>query len=144
MPGPTRRRWRHLLPLLLAVVVLATSAAWATPTSAQESAQPGVTTTTLPTDNRQLGEIIPQPNAGRDPETAGDPGGWLQVSLFFLLIVAVVVITGLVWWTSRRARERRAAAGLDPVSVARRRGEGVRRPPTPASSESSGDAPQDP
>jgi len=135
---------RLLFPLLLVAVVAALLTAGGGPAAAQESAQPGVTTTTLPTDNRQLGEIIPQPNAGREPQTAGEPGGWLQVSLFYLLVVAVVVIVGAVWWTSRRARRRREAAGLDPVSVARRRGEGVRRPPAGASPPSSGDAPEHP
>lgn len=138
------RPWRHLIPPLLTAVVVATLTVGGAPAAAQESAQPGVTTTTLPTDNRQLGEIIPQPNAGREPQTAGEPGGWLQVSLFYLLVVAVIVIVGAVWWTSRRARQRREAAGLDPVSVARRRGEGVRKPPAGAPSASSGDAPEHP
>lgn len=138
------RHGRHLFPALLAAAVVATLAAGGSPAEAQESAQPGVTTTTLPTDNRQLGDIIPQPNTGREPQTAGEPGGWLQVSLFFLLIAAVVVIASAVWWTSRRARQRREAAGLDPISVARRRGEGVRQPRTGVPPTSSGDAPEHP
>jgi len=91
-------------------------------------AQPGATTTTDPVDNRRFGDIIPEPNSGKAPETPGDPGGWLQVSLFFLICAAVIGIVALVWWQSRKARERRAAAGLDPVELAKRRGEGTRQP----------------
>lgn len=91
-------------------------------------AQAGATTTTDPVDNRRFGDIIPKPNSGKAPETAGDPGGWLQVSLFFLICAAVIVIALAVWRQSRKARERRAAVGLDPVELAKRRGEGVRPP----------------
>jgi hypothetical protein len=84
------------------------------------------TTSTLPVDNRQLGDMIPKPNTGMEPQSPGDPGGWLQVSLFFLICAAIVVIGLAVWWTSRRARQRRSEAGLDPVDLARARGAGVR------------------
>ncbi len=91
------------------------------------------TTSTLPTDNRELGNSLTRPNQGMDPQSPGDPGGWLQQSLFFLICGAIVVIALLVWRSSHRARSRRSDAGLDPVSVARARGEGVRQstPDTP-------------
>src|SRR5690606_32160726 len=47
------------------------------------SAQPGATTTTLPVEHRNLGDIIPAPNSGREPTSPGDRGGWMQISLFF-------------------------------------------------------------
>jgi uncharacterized membrane protein YgcG len=72
-------------------------------------------------------EIIPKPNSGQAPQSPGDPGGWLQISLFFLLCAVVIGIALGVWWSSRRARERRKEAGLDPVTLARARGEGIRR-----------------
>jgi hypothetical protein len=87
-----------------------------------------VTTSTLPTDNRELGNSLPKPNQGMEPQDPGDPGGWLQQSLFFLICAGVVVIALLVWRSSSRARQRRSAAGLDPVSIARSTGEGVRAP----------------
>ena len=110
--------------LLAAALGLGALASLAPPASAQA----GATTTTDPVDDRRLGDIIPEPNTGRAPETPGDPGGWLQVSLFFLICAAVIAIVLVVWRQSRRARERRAEAGLDPVEVAKRRGEGVRQP----------------
>lgn len=117
---------RRALAALFALAVAATGLfALPAPTV---SAQPGATTSTLPVDDRNLGDIIPQPNSGRAPESAGDPGGWLQVSLFFLICGAIVLIVLAVWWQSRRKRQRREDAGLDPVSLARARGEGVRKP----------------
>jgi hypothetical protein len=135
-----RRSPRARLSLLLAAaVVLAVTLSFGAGGGA--AAQPGATTSTLPTDNRELGEIIPRPNQGMAPRDAGDPGGWLQVSLFFLLCAAVFGMALAVWWISRRARARRDAAGLDPVELARRRGEGVR---APRASAGSGDPAQHP
>lgn len=113
---------------LFVLLVVATAVLSGGPAAADESAQAGETTTTLPVDNRQLGDIIPQPNVGREPQSAGDPGGWLQTSLFFLLVAAVFVIVAAVWRSSRRARQKREESGMDPVTLARKRGEGVRRP----------------
>jgi hypothetical protein len=72
------------------------------------------------------GDIVVRPDCGREPTEAGDPGGWLQVSLFFLVCAVVIGITGALWWRSRHMRDERRRAGLDPVDVARRSGEGVR------------------
>lgn len=126
---------RHrLLPPVLFLVLTVLGLAMSVSTAAAQSGDPVSpedtfgTTSTLPVDSRQLGDMIPKPNTGMEPQSAGDPGGWLQVSLFFLICAAIVVIGLAVWWSSRRARARRAAAGLDPVSLARARGEGVRGP----------------
>src|SRR4051794_41885268 len=64
----------------LAGPAAATSAA---PGVAAVHAEPGDTTTTEPRDNRNLGNSITKPDQGADPVDAGDPGGWLQVSLFY-------------------------------------------------------------
>lgn len=119
-----RVRWAALVVSLALTAVLGTVSAWAAPAV---GAQAGVTTTTLPVDNRTFGDIIPEPNSGRAPEAAGDPGGWLQVSLFFLICAAIVAIVGVVWWKSRRARARLAAAGQDRESLARASGKGLRQ-----------------
>jgi hypothetical protein len=102
---------------------------------AQTSGEDDVTTTSQVIDNRELGNIIQKPNAGKPAEDPGDPGGWLQVSLFFLICTVIVLLVVGVTWRSKVLRERRKAAGLDPVDVAKRTGEGVRHspdhPPTP-------------
>lgn len=136
----TRRRTAMLGVVLASLAVLlgalfsgagtasAAPLAPAAPGAAAAPAAPGDTTTTLPRDNRNLGNSITKPNQGADPTGPGDPGGWLQVSLFYLVLGSIVVIAGLVWYTSRRARQRREAAGLDPVTLAKARGKGVRAP----------------
>lgn len=112
---------------LVGALVVAAVAVVALVIGAPAGAQPGATTSTLPVDGRTFGDIIPEPNSGRPPETPGDPGGWLQVSLFFLLCITVGLIVLFVWRQSRTARARRKAAGQDPVDVARARGEGTRK-----------------
>ncbi len=72
------------------------------------------------------GNIVRPPYCGQEPESRDDPGGWLQVTLFFLVCAVVVGMVAFVWWRSRVARRERTAAGLDPVSVARRSGRGLR------------------
>ena len=119
-PRPLRRRATAAVCALLAAVTCVL--ALGTPSVAAQTE----TTSTLPVDNRQLGDMIPEPNTGMEPQSPGDPGGWLQVSLFFLICAAIVVIGLAVWWTSRRARQRRSEAGVDPVDLARARGAGVR------------------
>jgi len=121
----------------LAVAVLfgvAAGPAWAgqsaqgAPTADAAPAQPGQTTSTLPTDNRTQGNSITRPNQGADPLSPSDPGGWLQVSLFYLICVGVFGMAGLVWLSSRRARARQVAAGQDPLTRAKVSGKGVRAP----------------
>ena len=129
VPGTIRRTARAAV----AAVVVGTTALVVLLTQMPVvAAQPGQTTSTLPVDNRELGNSLPKPNRGATPQDAGDPGGWLQVSLFFLICAAVVLIAGAVWWQSRRARQRRDAAGFDPVDIARRNGQGVRAPVDPS------------
>jgi len=121
----------------------ATGAAPSAPVAVAGAAAPGDTTTTLPRDNRELGNSLPKPNKGADPADAGEPGGWLQVSLFYLICAGMVIIAGLAWFSSRRARAKRSAAGLDPVTLARATGKGVRAPSPlakPSTPASSGDA----
>jgi hypothetical protein len=125
-PSPRTRRNRAVVLATLLACAVSFGLGALLPSAA--GAQGGVTTTTDPVDNRRIGDIIPEPNSGKAPETPGDPGGWLQVSLFFLICGAVIAMVVAVWLQGRRARERRAAAGLDPVELARQRGEGVRRP----------------
>jgi hypothetical protein len=72
------------------------------------------------------GNIVRPPYCGQEPESRDDPGGWLQVTLFFMVCAVVVGMVAFVWWRSRVARRERAEAGLDPVSVARRSGQGLR------------------
>lgn len=88
------------------------------------------TTSTLPTGG-DLGNILPRPNTGREPETPGDPGGSLQVALFFALCFTIAGMGTFVWWRSRRARATRAAQGRDPVAVATTHGGDVRKPRPP-------------
>ena len=115
----------------------AAASAAVVPAPAAQTDDPVVTTSTLPVDNRELGNSLPQPNRGAAPQSPGDPGGWLQTSLFFLICGGVVLIAVAVWQISRRARLQRTAAGLDPVQVARARGKGVRRTPDRSTSDAS-------
>lgn len=121
----------RLIATVAALVVLLLW--WApNPALAQSDDTTVQTTSTLPTDNRELGNSLPKPGQGMAPRDAGDPGGWLQTSLFFLICAAILVIVGLVWRSSSRARARRTAEGQDPVQLARARGEGVRSGAGPA------------
>ncbi len=103
----------------------------AAPTTAVPTTVPPLRTpTTLagaPLENCAPGNIVRLPDCGREPQSAGDRGGWLQVSLFFLVCGVVLLIMGFVWWRSRVARRERQAAGKDPVTMARASGQGVRR-----------------
>ncbi len=148
MSSQRTHRWRTssiVAGVTVMLVLLAGAVSLNAPVASASGAQSVETTSTLPTDNRQLGNSITRPNEGADPTDPGDPGGWLQVSLFYLVCVGIVIIVGLVWWTSRRARQRRDAAGFDPVALARARGTGVRRAPSPETADpvtESSDSPQ--
>jgi hypothetical protein len=56
------------------------------------------------------GDIIPQPNSGREPTEAGDRGGALQGLVFVAILAGVGTIVGLAVRESRRARRGRPAA----------------------------------
>ncbi|MFZ4519129.1 MAG: hypothetical protein ACOYOP_12120 [Microthrixaceae bacterium] len=118
-------------PTTPATTAPATAPAPGGPTGGTPSTLPPLRTpTTLAQDpfaeNCPPGQIVRGPNCGREPQSKDDPGGWLQVSLFFLVCAVIIGIGAFVWWRARAARAERKAAGLDPVDVARRRGEGVR------------------
>lgn len=80
--------------LLVASVVLALAPAGAT----QDPPSTGMTTQ----------DIVPQPNAGREPTEAGDRGGALQLLIPGVLIVAV---GGAVVHLRRQSRQARYSAG---------------------------------
>lgn len=86
----------------------------------------GVTTTTLPEDDSELGRIIPLPNSGREPTSPGDRGGWQQVTLFFAICAVIIGIGAYVWWRGRRNRAQLRARGVDRVEWARSHGGDVR------------------
>lgn len=122
--------------LISALLMAAVVAAGTQPVAAQDDADSPVTTVTPETTSTlpsggELGNIVPKPNSGREPETPGDPGGSQQVALFFVLCSVIAVMVGVMWWRSRVARTARAAEGHDPVTVATRHGGDVRRPRPP-------------
>jgi hypothetical protein len=81
-----------------------------------------------------LGEIIPKPNAGRAPSSAGDRGGSLQSVLFFGICGAMLLIGGLAWREGRRNRARFAAATARPPTP------DADRTPEPSSARAPGSA----
>jgi hypothetical protein len=87
----------------------------------------GITTSTLPEDDGEVGRIIPLPNSGREPSDPGDRGGWQQATLFFAICAVIGAIGVYVWWRSRRNRARLRGEGLDRVEWARSHGGDVRR-----------------
>jgi hypothetical protein len=132
------RATRAVRVALLVAAVLVTGIDTVGPQSAVAQVQPDSpttsvvpeTTSTLPTGG-ELGNIVPKPNSGREPETPGDPGGSQQVALFFVLCFVIAAMVGFMWWRSRVARARRAAEGRDPVRVATEHGGDVRKPRPP-------------
>jgi hypothetical protein len=131
-PEPRRpSRFIAALALTFSVVVLGavlagpSGPAAAAPASSASSAQSDTTIPAL--ESCSPGHIVRLPNCGREPQSPTDPGGWLQVSLFFLICGVILALMAFVWWRSRVARRERDAAGTDPVSRARARGQGMRR-----------------
>jgi hypothetical protein len=130
---------RSPLPTLATRVTVAVTTASITlagllagPAGAQDD--PGITTTTQPlTGGGDLGHIVKRPNSGVAPRTPGDPGGWMQVWLFWLICAALIGMTLLVWYRSHRARAALKAGGHDRVTIARARAHG-RGPRTPRQS----------
>lgn len=125
--GASRVALALVASLLTATVLLATGGAAGAQdvTDAPDGAQ--ATTTVVgevgPVSDCSPGHIVRKPNCGIPPESPTDPGGWLQLSLFYLICAAVVGIVAFVWWRSRVARNERRAAGLDPLTLARERGQ---------------------
>lgn len=148
-----RRSTRALLVLAVAVAAAATlllagTAGAQESTDSTDSTSQQATTTVVgdvgPVSDCSPGHIVRRPDCGIAPESATDPGGWLQVSLFYLISGSVVVILAGVWWRSRTLRNRRRAAGLDPLTLAKASGQGLRRntlsEPVAATSSNSPDA----
>lgn len=149
-PPESRPAVRPLVGAAIAALLVVLAALWApgagaqtdpsappstvAPTVAPTTVPPLRSPTTLPDDpfasNCSPGEIVQRPDCGREPVDAGDPGGWLQVSLFFLTCAVILGMVGFIWWRSRAARDERRRAGLDPVDVARRSGSGTRAHPS--------------
>jgi hypothetical protein len=135
-PEPRRRR-----PALVALALtgallvggaiaagpMAGPASAATASSASGSSSSQSDTTIPALESCAPGHIVRLPNCGREPQSPTDPGGWLQVSLFFLICGVILALMAFVWWRSRLARREREAAGTDPVTRARASGQGVRR-----------------
>ncbi len=117
--------------LIAAATLLIAPASVGAQEGSGSSGSPTTVTTVVadvgPVSECSPGDIVRRPDCGIPPESPTDPGGWLQVSLFYLICAAVVGLIAFVWWRSRVARNERRAAGLDPVDVARARGQGVRR-----------------
>ncbi len=138
LSGPTPHLGAARRPLLavgLALALLVPLGALAPAAGASSGSDPAgarSTVTTIepevgPTSECSPGHIVQRPDCGVAPKSPTDPGGWLQVSMFYLICAAVLGIVVSVWWRSRIARDRRRAAGLDPVTLAKARGQGVRR-----------------
>ena len=49
-----------------------------------------------------LGNSLPRPNAGPDPDDAGDRGGWLQFALLAALVIASSVVLTRLLRSGRR------------------------------------------
>ena len=124
-----------LISMVLSGVVAGTAGS-SPPFDASASARSGVaartevgdTTTTQPEDHRVFGKSLTRPNEGMEPQNPGDPGGWLQSSLFFIVCGAVILMVIALSWRSSKLRNQRKLAGYDPVDLAKQRGEGVRAP----------------
>jgi hypothetical protein len=102
MPRPSRT----VLPLFLAVLVVASSFAGAEPAESQTEA-PDATVDTRPViddGSSPVNNILPRPNSGQAPDSPNDPGGWQQYLVFGLILAGLVVIVLLVLRESRRAR----------------------------------------
>jgi hypothetical protein len=84
--------------------------------------QPPAPTTSIAPDETlvPIPRIIPLPNSGHKPADAGDPGGFLQVSLFFFICGAIVLICGLIYLDARRKKRRREAATSTSATAAPR------------------------
>ncbi len=68
-----------------------------------------------PDDAPGLGSIIGSPDAGPEPDDAGDRGGYAQLGLAIVLLVAVSFIGWRIFRESKRNRER-AVSNVSPDS----------------------------
>ena len=51
-----------------------------------------------------LGNSLPRPTAGPEPDDAGDRGGWLQFALLAAMVAAASFVLSRLFRTGRRAR----------------------------------------
>ncbi len=83
---------------------------WVAPASAQVTPiddEPGI-------DAPGLGNIVGSPEAGPEPEDAGDRGGWAQLALAGILAGAVLFIGSRILAESRRGRQGNATGADSP------------------------------
>jgi hypothetical protein len=95
--------------VVVAALVVRSPAVGGLPLAQQEPAPTASTasTTTL-FEGEDLPGVIPRPNQGREPRHAGDPGGWLQLTLAALVVAAVAAIFAVVARSaSRTTRSKR-------------------------------------
>lgn len=104
----TPARLAPTMSIIVAATLLALLTAISTPVGAQLTPiedEPGL-------EAPGLGNIVGSPEAGPDPEDAGDRGGWAQLGLAGVLVVAITFIGSRIRKESRRGR------GLDTRSTA--------------------------
>lgn len=96
------------MALLVTLAAVTLGAVPADATEAGTTDETSTTTTQPDTDGPSpAGNILPRPGSGQAPESAGDPGGWLQYLVFGLIIGGVALIALLVARESKKARAAR-------------------------------------
>ena len=107
---------KSVLQLLVASMLLSTMTTPLVAFVAVESAIAQVTPLDdEPDDAPGLGSIIGSPDAGPEPDDAGDRGGYAQLGLAVVLVVAVSFIGWRIFLESKRNRER-ATSNVPPDS----------------------------
>jgi uncharacterized protein HemX len=99
--------------VLLVCLLLTGAVALSLPAVAEAApAQDPTTTESTEGENPQAPErdIIPRPDAGTEPQDAGDRGGALQLVLLVAIVAGVGVVVTLAVRESRRNRRAGAAA----------------------------------
>lgn len=112
-PRPRRRAGRRRETAVVAMVVAAAltvallgGAPGPAAPRAAGAQEPPSSSAVEPTQEEPQGGIIPEPDAGRAPEDAGDRGGALQLLVLGLVLAAVAAGVALVVRESRRTRAR--------------------------------------
>ncbi len=95
MLGVVRHPRLLFMPVIVAII-LAGTASLAAPAGGQSDDGAERTTTTAepfdPAENPGYNNIIGSPEAGPDPEHAGDRGGWMQLALLGAIAVGAAVV----------------------------------------------------
>lgn len=110
---------RVLIVLMVLISVLATSISAvpgrALPTLTQTAADAQVTPLDEePDDAPGLGSIVGSPDAGPDPEDAGDRGGYAQLGLAVILLFGVAFIATRIVREARSGKQRSAGLSDSP------------------------------